>query len=297
MSPRGFFVHRQGGVFVSRGDMYRVTEAGDEGDVFTSHDGALPTFEPPSGGGGPHTHPESDIVGLVADLAAKAPTVHTHPQGDITNLVADLAAKAATTQAVDTFGAPSDITTHNASTSAHGFVPKLPNDATKYFDGVGGFTVPAGGGGGASPWDVEIVKAVDEDVVASTVLQDDDELFFNVVSGEVWRIECVAVYAGAATATDMKLTLTFPSARGLVRSLTLTAAEAVSGAEQRVTAATSITTLVVGTRSSITAYEVALIELLLVFSATGAVTVQHANQVSGTTRMAAGSILRGKKVV
>lgn len=41
-----------------------------------------------------------------------------------------------------------DITTNNVSTSKHGFAPKLPNDATKYLDGTGAYTVPAGGGGG-----------------------------------------------------------------------------------------------------------------------------------------------------
>lgn len=53
------------------------------------------------GGGGPHTHPESDIVGLVSDLAAltsavagKAATSHTHVQSDVTGLVAALAGKA-----------------------------------------------------------------------------------------------------------------------------------------------------------------------------------------------------------
>jgi hypothetical protein len=44
---------------------------------------------------------------------------------------------------------PTDITTVNVSTSKHGFAPKLPNDATKYLDGTGAYTVPAGGGGGA----------------------------------------------------------------------------------------------------------------------------------------------------
>lgn len=41
----------------------------------------------------------------------------------------------------------SDITTNNASTSKHGFAPKYPNDATKYLDGTGAYTVPSGGGG------------------------------------------------------------------------------------------------------------------------------------------------------
>lgn len=42
----------------------------------------------------------------------------------------------------------SDITTNNVSTSKHGLAPKLPNDATKYLDGTGAYSVPSGGGGG-----------------------------------------------------------------------------------------------------------------------------------------------------
>lgn len=38
----------------------------------------------------------------------------------------------------------SDITTNNVSTSKHGFAPKLPNDATKYLDGSGNYSTPAG---------------------------------------------------------------------------------------------------------------------------------------------------------
>lgn len=39
----------------------------------------------------------------------------------------------------------SNITTNNATTSKHGFVPILPNDATKYYDGTGNYSTPAGG--------------------------------------------------------------------------------------------------------------------------------------------------------
>lgn len=42
-----------------------------------------------------------------------------------------------------------NVTTNNVSISAHGFCPILPNDATKYLNGTGAFTVPAGGGGGS----------------------------------------------------------------------------------------------------------------------------------------------------
>lgn len=39
-----------------------------------------------------------------------------------------------------------DVTTNNVSTSKHGFVPKLPNDAAKYFDGIGLYSVPPSSG-------------------------------------------------------------------------------------------------------------------------------------------------------
>jgi hypothetical protein len=39
----------------------------------------------------------------------------------------------------------SDVTTNNVSTSKHGFAPKAPNDATKYLDGTGAYSTPAGG--------------------------------------------------------------------------------------------------------------------------------------------------------
>lgn len=40
-----------------------------------------------------------------------------------------------------------DIVLANASIAKHGLLPKLPNDATKYLDGTGNWTVPGGGGG------------------------------------------------------------------------------------------------------------------------------------------------------
>lgn len=39
----------------------------------------------------------------------------------------------------------SDNTTANVSSSAHGFAPKFPNDASKYLDGTGAYTTPTGG--------------------------------------------------------------------------------------------------------------------------------------------------------
>lgn len=39
-----------------------------------------------------------------------------------------------------------DVTTGNASTSKHGYMPKLGNDATKFFNGQGAQTTPTGSG-------------------------------------------------------------------------------------------------------------------------------------------------------
>jgi len=40
----------------------------------------------------------------------------------------------------------SDVTTNNATTSRHGFLPKLSNVATEFLNGQGNFTTPGGGG-------------------------------------------------------------------------------------------------------------------------------------------------------
>ncbi len=53
-------------------------------------------------------------------------------------------------QPADSDLALTDVTTNNVGTSSHGFAPKAPNDATKYLDGTGTYSVPAGSGGAAS---------------------------------------------------------------------------------------------------------------------------------------------------
>jgi len=50
----------------------------------------------------------------------------------------------------------SDNTTNNVSTSKHGYAPKAPNDATKYLDGTGTYSTPAGSGGSAT-WPAAMV--------------------------------------------------------------------------------------------------------------------------------------------
>lgn len=49
----------------------------------------------------------------------------------------------------------SDVLTNNASTTKHGYLPKLSGDDTQYLDGDGNWTTPAGGGGGGGGSGVE----------------------------------------------------------------------------------------------------------------------------------------------
>lgn len=53
----------------------------------------------------------------------------------------------------------SDITTNNVSIAKHGFAPKAPNDATKYLDGSGAWTVPAGSGGATAGQVIQVVSS------------------------------------------------------------------------------------------------------------------------------------------
>ena len=56
-------------------------------------------------------------------------------------------------QPADADLAMSDVTTNNVSNTAHGFTPKLPNDATRFLDGTGHFS----SAGGGATWPASLV--------------------------------------------------------------------------------------------------------------------------------------------
>jgi hypothetical protein len=68
------------------------------------------------------------------------PSITVNAQGQVTTISNGLVAE---TQLNFT-----DILTANVSTTKHGLTPKLPNDATKFLDGTGAYTVPPGTGTG-----------------------------------------------------------------------------------------------------------------------------------------------------
>ena len=74
-----------------------------------------------------------------------------------------------------------DVTINDVSTSAHGFAPKAPNDATRFLDGTGAYSTPAGTGsvthtGGALTADQPVFGAGGADTKAGTKSGNTDEV-------------------------------------------------------------------------------------------------------------------------
>jgi hypothetical protein len=104
--------------------------------------------------------------------------------GDVTgsgtgSFAATIAASAVTTAKINAGAVTeakitlADNTTGNVSTSAHGFAPKSPNDATKYLDGSGGYSVPAGS--------LSVLRSY----IAGCALSNNGTTSLNVAAGQV----------------------------------------------------------------------------------------------------------------
>lgn len=86
-------------------------------------------------------------------IAARRDHVHAMPSA------ADVGA-ATTSTKLDDFGAPDDNTDLNATTSAHGLLPKLGGGSTNFLRADGTWAAPAGGGGGTDIFDFTQLDAV-----------------------------------------------------------------------------------------------------------------------------------------
>lgn len=85
-------------------------------------------------GSGTVAHTSLSVVGANDHHTQLHATAHKSGGGDAVKL--------------DELAAPTDVTTLNASPTAHGLLPKLNNISTNYLDGTGAWSTPAGGGGG-----------------------------------------------------------------------------------------------------------------------------------------------------
>ncbi len=107
-----------------------VQGLGASGSGTVTHTGALTDHAVIVGNG-------TDDIQALSSLGTATTLLHGNVTGD-----------PAFSSVVEADLALTDITTANVTISAHGFTPKLPNDATKYLNGTGGYTVPTGSGTG-----------------------------------------------------------------------------------------------------------------------------------------------------
>lgn len=87
----------------------------------------------------------TDETGTGALVFGTSPTIVTPTIASFTNATHNHQNAAGGGTLTEAALALTDITTNNVSTTAHGFAPKAPNDATKYLNGTGTYSVPASG--------------------------------------------------------------------------------------------------------------------------------------------------------
>lgn len=201
---------------------------------------------PELGGGGPHTHPQSDITGLVAALAAKAAASHTHLQSDVTGLVSALGGKAGTddprftdarpptthahaTADVTGLGAALAAKADTAHTHAQGDIVNLTADLAARqltsakgqangYAGLGADGIvpasqlpPAAG----SAW-TTVKKTGDQSVTNNATLFDDAALRFAMLANTKYAIRG-RIYFDTGATGDFKWRHVGPSSPALVR--------------------------------------------------------------------------------
>lgn len=96
-----------------------------------------------------------------------------------------------------------NVTTDNVTTARHGFVPILPNDATKFFDGTGNYTSPSTGVGGVAALTNTHIFVGNATNVATDVAVSGDVTVTN--TGVVTIANDAVTYAKIQNVTDARL--------------------------------------------------------------------------------------------
>jgi hypothetical protein len=112
------------------------------------------SYTPGGGGGGSVTHTGALASGQLIQGNGAADITVGDLSGDVAtsgSTVTAIQANAVTTSKINNAAVTeakiglSNVTTNDVSITAHGFAPKAPNDATKFLDGTGAYSTPAGG--------------------------------------------------------------------------------------------------------------------------------------------------------
>lgn len=128
---------------------------------------------------------DSAVVGAAVKDALNSLKGHVDTvTGNPHSVTAAQVGAATTATKLDAFAAPDDNTNNDVTTGRHGLAPKLSGNAAEYLDGTGGYSTPAGSGGGVT------------DHGALTGLADDDHAQYHTdTRGD-------ARYTGIAHASD-----------------------------------------------------------------------------------------------
>lgn len=151
-------------------------------------------------------------------------------------------------------------------------------------------------------WDKYIVKSADQDVTNNATVQNDSELKFAVVSGEVWYVELLLVYSGNNTTGDYKLDWGLPTATGTWSYLGVnTTADAILVSTGiRMAAITALAAQVsLGTTANLTDKRVFQGWLMFTAGSSADLQFKFANNSASsgrTSRTCAGSVLRAIKL-
>ncbi len=84
----------------------------------------------------------TNATGTAAGLTAGNVTTNANLTGDVTS--AGNATTIGAGKVTEAMQVLADNTTNNASTTKHGYVPKVPNVVTQFLDGTGAFSTPVG---------------------------------------------------------------------------------------------------------------------------------------------------------
>ena len=193
----------------------------------------------------------------------------------------------------------SDITTNDVTTTKHGFVPKAPNDTTKFLRGDGTWAVPTSSD--PAGW-TTIVKSANQDVTNSATLTNDTDLQFSVVVGGHYMIECDLVISGNNTTGDYQgaFNVSAGTIIGKGTCQNLTAANAVQNIIITVNAIATTTAIITGVPTA-NLDDLVYVKMAFAFTASANATFryQFANVAAGagrTSRTWKGSILKYKRL-
>ena len=190
---------------------------------------------------------------------------------------------------LDELAAPTDITTLNASITAHGLLPKLSNSSAQFLNGVGAWAAP---GGGADPWTYATLAS--DFTTTSATAVDVAGLAFTPAAGTKYEFEACLMTRTATTTVGPRPGLAWPT--GMT--------DGVARIKQTSAATTELTTngniaaallCAVGGLPTTTQSYPANIKGMVVAGASpsGTVKVQLASETAGTTvTIKAGSFIK-----